>query len=163
MSYQDNPVEAILTDLKAVNKELDQVIEVRKATLLLLAINEPCGASHLEAVQEAAHTVAGADFDELLSGCDVNNMTLGDIAMELDAREDAIQEERDSFARALDKLLVYNRAQTMKWIERKIKEQQPIIKQAEKDHAIGRWEVAEAKVETFKSCLEHLSNVKAKY
>ena len=163
MSYQNNPIEAIEADLNAVDQELDRVIEVRSAVLTLLGINEPCGQSHLEDVKKATHVVAGADYDELLSGCDVSNMTLADIAMELDAREQAIREERDSFDRARDELLLYNRAQTMKWLKRRIVDAKKKVKRAEMDHHIEQWTASEREVEAFEACLEQLTNVKAKY
>lgn len=163
MSYQNNPVEAVLSDLNTVNAELDRVMELRDATVTLLSINEPCGQDRLEEVQKAAHVVAGADYDELLSGCDVSNMTLADIAMELDAREEAIREERDSFARAHDELLVHNQAQTIKWIKLRIVEANAKVKKAEMDHNIEQWTASEREVETLEACLEQLTNVKPKY
>ena len=161
MSYQNDPIGVIVSDLNDVNKELDRVVELRSATEVLLDINEPCGPDRLDKLKKAAHTVAGADYDKLLSGCDVNNMTLADIATELDAREDAIREERDSFARAYDELLVYNRAQTIKKLKIKIEAHKNTANVVDPESVGGICN--HARLDAYEEILDLLENVKAKY
>ena len=161
MSYQQDPLGTIEFDLNKVNEELDQVIELRTAVTTLLAINEPCGQKHLADVQKAAHVVAGADFDNLLNGCDVSNMTLAEIAMELDSCEEAIREERDSFARAYDELLVHNRGQTMKKLAIRIEAHKNTANVVDPESVGGICN--QARLEAYEEVMDLLKNVKPKY
>ena len=162
MSYQNDPIGTIQSDLNAIEKELEGLNKVYRAASVLLEPNRDRVELSQMTVQEAAQVVANADLNSLI-GADLKSITLPEIVTELDRAIEAVTEERDSFVNAQNKLFAYNRGQTILWIHDRIKKAKTEIKQCEADHKIDQWTAAERELETLQACLKQLGNVKSKY
>ena len=162
MSYQNDPIGAIQSDLVDIEKDLQELNEIYRAVNVLLATDRESVERNKMTVQEAAQMVANADFNRLI-GAGFNEITLPEIATGLCETIDNVTDERDSFVNAQNELFAWNRGQTIKWICKQIIVAKEKIKSAENDHNIEQWTAAERELETLQACLEQLKDVKAKY
>ena len=162
MSYQNDPLGTIESDLADVEKELEVMTDLVRAAEVLNATDRTWIERSQLSVQEAALMVAKADLKHLI-GADFKTITLPEIINGLKDCVDGLTEERDSFVNAYNELLAHNRGLTVMWIHDQIKHAEAELKRAEADHVYSRQDVAETKIETLKACLDQLGNVKAKY
>ena len=162
MSYQNDPIGTIQSDLEAIEKELEVLNHVYRAANVLLATDRDRVERNKMTVQEAAQVVANADL-KFLIGADFKTMTLPEILKGLDETINNVTDERDSFVNAQNELFAWNRSQTIKWIEDKLVDARAACKQDEADYNVERWTTNEREVETLEDCLNQLNNVKSKY
>ena len=162
MSYQENPLEAIESDLNDVNKELDCFIKIKDAIDVALCNNpEQIERSMFPTVFDAIKVIVGANLESRLKHCNLNKLTLENTGHQIDAIIEAVQEERDSFIAARNELYVWNREKTIDWIQEQIEVAQRKLDKT--DQATVANYGYRAEIDTFKQCLRQLNNVEAKY
>ena len=162
MSYQNDPMKAIISDIETLEGEIDQIVTARKAVEIILeAAPDRICQSRFPKILEAARTLNKMDLNKILRGCDPDSMSADQIATELAKYEEGAQEELQSFYAARDELLLWNREQTMKWIKEQIENGKKTVTESKSGTVVNV--AARGRLEALRDCSDRLRDVKAKY